>query len=145
VRLIVTVGLPRSGKTTFARSLGCPIVNPDSVRLALHGQRFAAVAEPFVWAITYLMVEALRMAGHETIVVDATNTTAKRRKEWEARYGAEVEWKIIETSPEECIRRARALDDEYIVPVIERMAAEWDLSKPWAPRSPEEPAPKEGT
>ena len=35
--LIVMVGLPRSGKTTWARKQGYPIVNPDSIRLAFHG------------------------------------------------------------------------------------------------------------
>lgn len=127
MKLIVTVGLPRSGKTTWARTTGWPIVNPDSIRLALHGQRFYGPAEPFVWAMAYAMVEALRLAGHARIVVDATNVSAKRRAEWEARYPGAVEFKVIETPPEECIRRARAENDEEIVPVIERMAAEWDL------------------
>src|SRR5690554_6874569 len=31
--LICTVGLPRSGKTTWARKQSYPIVNPDSIRL----------------------------------------------------------------------------------------------------------------
>lgn len=127
MKLIVTVGLPRSGKTTWAKTTGWPIVNPDSIRLALHGQRFYGPAEPFVWAIAYTMVEALRLAGHNRIVVDATNVSEKRRKEWSSRYPGAVEWKVIDTPKEECIRRARAEGDEAIIPVIERMAAEWDL------------------
>jgi predicted kinase len=127
VKLIVTVGLPRSGKTTWARTTGWPIVNPDSIRLALHGQRFYGPAEPFVWAMAYAMVEALRLAGHERIVVDATNVSAKRRAEWENRYPGAVEWKVIETPPIECIRRAVAEKDDAIIPVIQRMADEWDL------------------
>jgi predicted kinase len=137
VKLHVTVGLPRSGKTTWARSTGFPIVNPDSVRLALHGQRFLGMAEPMVWAVTFAMVESLRLAGHEDIVVDATNVSAKRRKEWTDRYGPDVRWKVINTPAEECIRRALADPDPYyareIIPVIERMAREWDFA-----RSPEE-------
>lgn len=139
MRLILTVGLPRGGKTTWARTTGWPIVNPDSIRLALHGQRFYGPAEPLVWATAYTMVEALRLAGHNTIVVDATNVSAKRRAEWESRYAGAVELKVIETPPEECIRRALAEGDVYIVPVIERMAKEWDLpcqnggSNPTAP------------
>ena len=132
MKLYVTIGLPRSGKTTWARTTGWPIVNPDSIRLALHGQRFYGPAEPMVWAMAYAMVEALRLAGHDRIVVDATNVSAKRRREWESRYEGAVEWKVIDTSPAECIRRALAEGDTYIVPVIDRMAAEWDLPKPWA-------------
>ena len=40
----------RSGKTTWARQQGVPIVNPDAIRPALHGQRFEPRAESVVWA-----------------------------------------------------------------------------------------------
>jgi len=126
MKLYVTVGLPRSGKTSWAKTTGWPIVNPDSIRLALHGHRFYAPAEPYVWAMAFTMVEALRLAGHERIVVDATNVTEKRRKEWTTRYEGAVEWKVIEASRDVCIERALAENDSAIIPVIHRMAEEWD-------------------
>lgn len=129
-RLILTVGLPRSGKSSWAKSTGHPIVNPDSIRLALHGQRFLASAEPLVWAMAFLMVEALFLAGNEIVIVDATNTTEKRRKEWQSRY-ENVELKVFNTSPEICIERAKQCGHDDLIPVIERMAAAWDLDKPW--------------
>ncbi len=47
--LILMVGLPRSGKTTRARQIDHPIVNPDSIRLALHAPHpFLKGMEPFV-------------------------------------------------------------------------------------------------
>src|SRR5688500_7348676 len=49
--LVVVCGLPRSGKTTYARTRNEPIVSPDAIRLALHGERFNELSEPFVWAI----------------------------------------------------------------------------------------------
>jgi predicted kinase len=127
--LILTVGLPYSGKTTWAVSTGWPIVNPDSIRRALHGQRFYAPAEPFVWACAYLMVEALFRAGNSKIIVDATNITAKRRELW-GKIHAGYELKILDTSPKVCIERARLCNDTIIIPVIERQAKEWDLSIP---------------
>src|SRR5882672_916000 len=57
--LICTVGLPRSGKSTWARSQSFPIVCPDAIRIAIHGQRFISEAEPFVWATAKAMVRAL--------------------------------------------------------------------------------------
>src|SRR4051812_20443404 len=84
--LHILCGLPRSGKTTLANSLsrerGWPVVCPDAVRLALHGQRFVPEAEAFVWAIAKVMVRALFLAGHDDVVLDATNGTRKRRGEW---------------------------------------------------------------
>lgn len=135
-RLILLAGLPRSGKSTYAKSLveGCKavIVNPDSIRLAVHGQPFIQEAEPFVWAIAYAMTEALFIAGHETVIVDATNINEKARKPWydrfrENRTDISVELVVIGTSKSECIARALLTKQSYLIPVIERMAAETDL------------------
>lgn len=127
--LIRTVGLPRSGKSTWAKSTGLPIVNPDAIRLAIHGQPYFDNAEPLVWAFAKMMVRALFLAGHETVILDATNTTKRRRDEWEVK-GWTTQDKIFDTSPSECIRRAKDGGREDLVPVIERMAAQWDLPKP---------------
>lgn len=125
--LLVTVGLPKSGKTTWARAFSndhnAPIVNPDSIRLAIHGQRFIASAERFVWATAHAMVKALFLAGHECVIIDATNTTRRRRDEWQS-----PDWKtvfhVLEATKEECL--SRAADDPEIIPIIERMASQWE-------------------
>jgi predicted kinase len=131
-KLWITVGLPRSGKTTWARSKGWPIVNPDSIRRALYGQRFVTKCEPWVWLIVYAMVEALFLAGHDNVIVDATNVTQKRRDEWTTRdFGAdETEFVVIDTPPDKCLERAKMEGDEEIQPVIKRMAEEWDCARP---------------
>jgi hypothetical protein len=88
--VILTVGLPRSGKSTWARSTGYPIVCPDSISVALHGRRlrFVAYAEAFAWAIAETMVAALLGAGHEKVIVDACHATESRRKQWHDRFSA---------------------------------------------------------
>jgi len=134
--LYVTVGLPRSGKSTWARQQNVPTVNPDSIRLALHGQRFYPPAEQFVWAVTSLMVRALFIAGHDKVILDATNTTKSRRDKWSSTEWATC-YVLFGTEKEECI--CRAGDDEELIRVIERMHAEgerveltenWILPKP---------------
>lgn len=121
--LIATVGFPRSGKSTWAKEQGHPVVNPDSIRLALHGQRFVAEAEPFVWAIAKVMVRALFIVGHPVVVLDATNVTKKRRDEWKS-----DEWRtqfhVVDTPAEVC--RQRALYQPELLPVIDRMSAEYE-------------------
>jgi len=134
-RLVLLSGLPRSGKTTYAQQMvkncNAVIVNPDSIRIALHGQAFIKEAEPFVWAVAYAMVDSLFIAGHKVVVVDATNTTEKARKPWYDRFGErediQIEWVICNVKKEVCIARARATNQAYLISVIERMAAETDI------------------
>ena len=122
--LIMTVGLPYSGKSTWASKSGYPVVCPDHIRTALHGQRFAPDAEPFVWAIATVMVKALFSAGHDCVVLDATNVTKKRRDEWVGDWTRIA--KPMDTDKHECIRRAKSAGDDYIVPIIERMAEKFE-------------------
>ena len=123
--LILTVGLPYSGKSTWARKQGYPIVCPDAIRYALHGERFLPAAEPMVWAVAKYMVRALFGAGHDTVILDATNTTEERREEWATGDWA-VACHVIDTPADECIRRAKAAGDEEILPIIDRMAERWE-------------------
>jgi len=122
-KLILTVGLPRAGKSTWARKQGFPIVNPDSIRLALHGQPYIPSMEPYVWAIARTMVESLFLAGHDTVIVDATNITKKRRKAWKSDKW-EVYLQPFTLQKEACIQQAIYDGREDLIPVIERMANE---------------------
>jgi predicted kinase len=124
-KLILMVGLPRSGKTTRARQLGHPIVSPDAIRHATHGQRFSYVHEGRVWETARLMVRALFIAGHSTVVLDATNVTRGGRGNWKS-----DEWTtaflVVGTDAATCRQRAIDAGDEDILSVIERMSAEWE-------------------
>lgn len=124
-KLIVLIGLPRSGKSSYAQKQGFPIVNKDSIRLALHGQRFLTESEEWVHVIAKTMVKSLFYAGHDTIVLDECNVTQKGREQWiDAKW--DVEFVEISTSEEECLRRAKEDNDETIISVIERMSNEYE-------------------
>ena len=118
--LICTVGLPRSGKSSWAREQGAPIVNPDSIRLAIHGQAFISEAEPFVWATAKYMVKALFLAGHETVIVDATNTTRKRRDDWIGDWS--LRFKVFPATVAECLERVGTYEPD-IQDVMKRVIA----------------------
>lgn len=121
--LILTVGLPRSGKSTWAKVQGIPVVNPDSIRLALHGHAFIQEAEGIVWEHAYLMAKALFISGHSKVIIDATNITKNRREVWENKFKNYcIEYKRFETDKEVCISRAKQDGKEFLIPIIERMA-----------------------
>ena len=129
-KLICMMGLPRSGKTTAARKLsrilGAPIVNRDSIRLALHGQRYQKLAEPMVRAIALVMVRALFEAGHRVVIVDETNLRRSTRDFWRDEAWV-TEILSVPTLPKICMRRAKAASDKAIQPVIQDMANAWEI------------------
>jgi predicted kinase len=113
-RLLITRGLPASGKTTFARKLQPRVirVNRDDLRLMLHGRRlFTETAESQVTHIQRMSVEAL-LARRADVIVDDTNLRGSTVREWAvlaARFGAGFEvHDLTEVPLEECIRRDAA-------------------------------------
>jgi predicted kinase len=127
--LLSLLGLPRSGKSTITarlrRELGVPVVNADSIRLALHGQRYEALAETFVFAIREVMVRSLFNAGHDLVIYDETNfsrATRNRMKssKWDNLY------LVVDTPAEVCKERAIATEQPDLLPVIDAMAARYE-------------------
>ncbi len=125
--LILTMGLPRSGKSSWALSTGLPIVNRDAIRLALHGQPFILEAEDMVTVIETYMVKSLFLSGHTKVIIDATHLKEKYRKRWE-RGPWNVELKKFDTPKSICIERAKADGREDLIPIIQRISEniEWD-------------------
>lgn len=77
--LVCTVGLPRSGKSTWAKATNLPIVNPDGIRLAMTGKRWYGPIEHEIWATARTMVRSLFWGGNKVVVLDSTNMTRKQR------------------------------------------------------------------
>lgn len=128
--LCLMVGLPYSGKTTLALQMAEEkhgvIVCPDAMRIALHGSRFITHAEPMVWAMCEYMAKAAFYAGHDYVIIDATNNTAERRARWVkvARVIGPTEVVALQAhaTPAECDIRAQEALDNQIRPIIQRMA-----------------------
>jgi predicted kinase len=127
--LIVMVGLPRSGKSTWAKARNLPIVSPDAIRLALHGMRFLAIAEPMVWVLARIFVRALFLAGNSRVIVDGCHIKRDYRDEWQS-DNVLTSWRVVfkhvQTSQLVCLNRARALNDSEIIPIIERDHARFE-------------------
>lgn len=127
--VIAMMGLPRSGKSTIVKrlreELGAPVVHRDSIRLALHGQRYQGLAEDFVKGISIVMLRSLIMVGHPVVIVDETNFSkaarnALRSADWDL-YFYEVD-----THPDVCKQRAIATGQDDLIPVIDGMMARYE-------------------
>jgi len=132
-RLLITRGLPASGKTTFARKLQPRVVrvNRDDLRRMLHGERlYTQWAEGQVTHAQRATVEAL-LRAHADVIVDDTNLRNKTVREWAelaARLGAQFEVHDFTDVPlEECIRRdvSRPAGDQVGEEAIRRMHARY--------------------
>lgn len=130
--LILTHGLPRSGKSTWAQKQGVPIVCPDAIRLAKTGLRWYGPIEHEVWATARTMVRALFLAGHSTVILDSTCGTRKQRDFFLP--SSDVPWtryvKVVGTLPKVCEERALSGPYPELADVITFMHGNWEDIQP---------------
>lgn len=88
------IGLPGSGKSTWARAQGATVLSSDEMRLLLSGDETNQNIHGKVFgAMRFLLRNRLELAAGPTII-DATNLRRRDRKPWiqiAQKYGVEVE------------------------------------------------------
>lgn len=125
-KLIIMVGLPRSGKTTMALGFGHPIVCRDAIRKSVGGTIRYFKEEERVNEIEETMVRALFNAGHGHVIIDATHLKHKYRQRWmffSFDNDCWVQYRFCLTPVVECMRRAKEThpDDPNFPKIIENM------------------------
>lgn len=125
------VGLPGSGKSTWARDQHLPVLSSDEIRILLSDDETnQGIHDRVFGTLRHLLRQRLAI-GAKLTCIDATNIVPKHRKPWiriARKFGATAEAVYFDIPLEECLKRnasrLRVVPEE----VIQQMAAK--LSPP---------------
>ncbi|HUA17875.1 MAG TPA: ATP-binding protein [Bryobacteraceae bacterium] len=125
MKLVITVGLPGSGKTTYLAKLGVNAISSDEVRRLIADDPTNQSMNARIFAAIRYLVRQRIAAGRPVTYVDATHLTRWERRPYvqlAERYGCKLEALYFDVPVEVCMRRNRRR--RRIVPdeAIQRMA-----------------------
>ncbi len=117
------VGLPGSGKSTWAAREGLPTLSSDAMRATLADDVSDQTIHARVFSsLRYLLRQRLAL-GRPVTCVDATHLTPRERRPYLRLPGCRVEAVYFDTPVADCLARNRQRDRVVPPEAIERMAA----------------------
>ena len=110
MKLIITVGLPGSGKTTYLAQLGVTPISSDEIRRLLTDNPADQSVHARVFATIRYLIRQRIAIGRPATYVDATHLTRWERRPYiqlARRYGCTLEALYFDVPLEVCIQRNR--------------------------------------
>jgi predicted kinase len=124
MRVTVLIGVPGSGKSTWAASAGKTILSSDNLRKLLSGDETnQAIHNEVFRTMRFLLRERLRL-GQEQTIIDATNIRRKDRKPFlriAERFGAVAEAVFFDVPRQVALVRNASRSRRVPEAVVDRM------------------------
>jgi predicted kinase len=125
VKLIVTVGLPGSGKSTYLARLGVNAISSDEVRRLIADDPHDQTMNARIFSVARYLIRQRIAAGRPATYVDATHLTPWERAPYvklARRYGCTLEALFFDVPVEICIARNQTRDRVVPEAAIRKMA-----------------------
>jgi predicted kinase len=134
VRIVVLVGLPGSGKSTYLERLGVTGLSSDAIRKLLADDETDQSIHPQVFETLRYLLRQRMMLGRDATYIDATNLTPAERHPYIAigrAYGCEIEAVFFDVPLAICLKRnrnrpravpeeaLRAMSGKLCIPMVE--------------------------
>ena len=131
-KFIMLVGLPASGKSTYAKELSkiynAVIVSSDDMRKELFGDINCQDKNDYLFNQLKKRIKEFLRDG-KSVIMDATNISSKKRKSFLVELthiSCRKECVIVATPYEECLKRNKLRDRVVPEEVIKRMYLNWN-------------------
>lgn len=125
MRVILLVGLPGSGKSTYAAEQRLPVLSSDEMRRLLFDDITDQSGNRLVFSLLRRMLRMRLELRRSITCIDATSLTRNERRPYirtAQMYGAEVEAVFFDVPIEVCKERNRARDRNVPEEIMDRMA-----------------------
>ena len=128
MRIVVLVGLPASGKSTYLTSIGAPALASDTIRgLLADDETDQSLHDRVFQTLRYLLRQRLAL-GRPVTYIDATSLTPQERAPYIGigkSFGCEVDALLFDVPLEVCLERnrlrARVVPEEALAKMAARL------------------------